>query len=79
MMKDDSKNFQLRTDVRENGALRRSFDALAKKTFGLTFEGWYQSGGWQEDYLPYALADGARVAANVSVSRCPMRLDGVRM
>lgn len=78
-MKDDSKNFQLRTDVRENGALRRSFDALAKKTFGLTFEGWYQSGGWQEDYLPYALADGARVAANVSVSRCPMRLDGVRM
>ena len=47
MMKDDSKNFQLRTDVRENGALRRSFDALAKKTFGLTFEGWYQSSGWK--------------------------------
>lgn len=78
-MKNENQDIRIRTDIRENSALRRSFDALAQKTFGLTFEGWYQSGGWQADYQPHALAEGTRVVANVSVSRCPMRLDGVQM
>lgn len=62
MMKGDNKNMQICTDIRENSALRRSFDALAQKTFGLTFEGWYQSGGWQ--------ADLRRACSRKTIRRC---------
>ena len=41
---------------------------LAKKTFGIDFEGWYENGLWKEDYIPYVLIDGDTVVSNVSVN-----------
>ena len=70
------ETYDYRDDIRRDEAVRRSFDALARRTFGLSFEGWYQGGYWQGDYLPHVLMRGDKVVANVSVNLCPMRLDG---
>ena len=47
---------------------RAAFNDLSKKTFGLSFEEWYQSGYWKEKYIPYTLFDGDKAIANVSVN-----------
>lgn len=57
-------------------ALRRSFDALAQRTFCLTFEDWYQNGFRGDDYVPYSVVVDGAVAANVSVNRTDFVLDG---
>ena len=61
---------------RTDDALRRSFDALAQRTFGLTFEDWYQNGFWGDDYVPYSVVVDGEDAANVSVNRTDFVLDG---
>ena len=53
----------------EDDRLRAALNALTRKTFGFDFEGWYAAGGWEGDYLPYALMDGDRMIVNVSVNR----------
>ena len=53
----------------EDDRLRAALNALTRKTFGFDFDGWYAAGGWEGDYLPYALMDGDRMIANVSVNR----------
>ena len=60
---------ELQKQIRDNAALRHSFNALAKKTFGISFEGWYQDGCWSDSYLPYALTEGDVVVANAAVNR----------
>lgn len=62
------KIYRFDKNIRENTDVRLSFDKLSKKTFGLSFENWYQNGFWTEKYLPYVLLDGDQVVANVSVS-----------
>lgn len=62
-------NFKIIKAYQENAALRAGFDELAKKTFDLSFEDWYQNGFWGEKYIPYSVLDGERVVANVSVNR----------
>ncbi len=62
----------------ENGALRRSFNALAEKTFGLNFESWYQNGFWGEAYTPYSVIMDGEVVANVSLNRTDMVIHGQR-
>ncbi|HAT4486861.1 TPA: GNAT family N-acetyltransferase [Legionella pneumophila] len=47
---------------------RTAFNALAVKTFDLSFEEWYQSGYWRDKYIPYTLFDGEQAVANVSVN-----------
>lgn len=65
------------TAVRQNAAVRASFNALAQKTFGIDFAPWYEAGGWGADYLPHVLLDGERVVSNVSVNRMQFELQGV--
>lgn len=62
--------------VREDDVLRRSFNELAGKTFGLDFEDWYQNGFWGDNYLPYSIVSDGRVLANVSVNRTDMLWNG---
>lgn len=64
------------TDIRENPSLRKSFDALAQTTFGLSFEHWFQLGYWTDRYLPHTLVAGGKVVANVSVNIIDSRLGG---
>ena len=58
----------LQKDYRNNDRLRASFNELAKKTFALDFEDWYQNGYWTHKYNPYSMVEDGKVVANVSVN-----------
>lgn len=66
-------NYFIQKNCRDNEILRKSFNALAQKTFGLDFEEWYQNGYWRENYIPYSITDGNFILSNVSVN--PMTFD----
>ena len=63
---------------RQDDALRKSFNELAQKTFGIDFEPWYQRGFWSDRYDPYSVIEDGKVIANVSVNRMEMLIDGQR-
>lgn len=65
-------------DYRDNPQLRSSFNRLAKATFGLDFEPWYQMGFWTDDYNPYSVVLDGEVVANVSLNRTDMSIGGER-
>ena len=73
----DGKSFTFETEIRDNPVLRESFFGLARQTFRLDFEPWYQGGGWQDRYLPHTLVYHGQVVANVSVNRMDFLMDGV--
>lgn len=45
----------------------------------ISFQRWYEYGGWDERYVAYAIADGDRIVANVSVTRMEIVLKGERI
>ncbi|WP_434302902.1 GNAT family N-acetyltransferase [Clostridium botulinum] len=61
-------NFILTSNIKDNDTLRRSYNSLAEKTFGLSFEEFYQNGYWTDKYIPYSLVDNGKVIANASVN-----------
>ena len=67
--------YKIVKDYRDNAVLRHSFNELAKKTFGLDFEDWYQNGFWNDHYNPYSIVEDNRVLANVSVNKTDMILN----
>ena len=67
--------FEIISGYRKNDALRTSFNKLAEKTFGLSFEGWYRSGYWNDKYIPYSIVTDGNVIANVSVNLIDKDLD----
>ena len=62
--------------VRENPAVRDSFNTLARATYGFDFQRWQALGGWDDNYIPYALLEGDAVVANVSVNRMALAIAG---
>ncbi len=64
---------EIRTNYRNDKALRESFCDLANKVFGLDLRTWYENGFWKEDYIPYSVIEDGRVVANVSVNVCNMK------
>lgn len=62
--------------VRENPAVRDSFNTLARATYGFDFQRWQALGGWDDNYIPYALLEGDAVVANVSVNRMTLAIAG---
>lgn len=67
---------ELIKNYRKNDELRHSFNELAKATFGLDFEDWYQNGYWGENYIPYSIVKDGNVIANVSVNITDMNWKG---
>lgn len=63
-------------NYRDNDKLRTSFNQLAEKVFGLSFEGWYQNGFWKENYNPYSVVIDGKVVSNISVNQCSMNYNG---
>ena len=55
--------------------LRRSFNDLAMKTFGIEFEDWYEAGYWTDKYIPYSFVENGKVIANVSVNIVQLIID----
>lgn len=68
--------YEIVKNYRDNEKLRKSFNELAEKTFGLSFEDWYQNGFWREHYIPYSMTEDGKVLANVSVNRMDMNWNG---
>ena len=68
--------YKIIKDYKDNKVLRDSFNLLAEKTFGLNFEGWYQTGYWREKYIPYSVVIDDEVVANVSVNITDILWDG---
>ncbi len=68
--------YKIKKDYRDDAALRHSFNELAKRTFLLDFEDWYQNGLWTERYNPYSIVKNGEVIANVSVNRTDMVFGG---
>lgn len=60
--------YTLIKQIKDDEILRKSFNSLAQKTFGITFEEWYQSGFWTDRYIPYVFVKESKVIANVSVN-----------
>lgn len=60
--------YQLEKNVMQNDLLRKAYNELAEKTFGLNFEPWYQSGYCGNNHIPYTLFDGKKAVSNVSVN-----------
>lgn len=69
-------NKSIEINYRDNDALRASFNELAGKVFGLSFENWYQNGFWKDNYIPYSIVIDGKVVANVSVNRCDVNYNG---
>ena len=63
-------------NYRDNDKLRASFNRLAEKTFGLSFENWYQNGFWKDNYNPYSVIVDGEVVSNASVNICNMNYKG---
>ncbi|SEU02223.1 Acetyltransferase (GNAT) domain-containing protein [Lacrimispora sphenoides] len=61
-------NYIFTNSIKDDNALRRSYNSLAEKTFGLSFEEFYQNGYWTDKYIPYSLIDDGKVIANASVN-----------
>lgn len=61
-------NYQLEKNIMKNDTLRKAYNELAEKTFGLNFEAWYQSGYCGNTHIPYTLFDGKKAVSNVSVN-----------
>ncbi len=67
---------QILHSYKHDDALRKSFNELAGKSFGISFEDWYQKGYWNDFYDPYSIVEDGRVIANVSVNFTDMEYKG---
>lgn len=63
-------------DYKDDHILRKSLNELTESTFNFNFEEWYANGFWKEKYIPYSLADGDKIVANVSVNLMDFDLEG---
>ncbi|CAM3475879.1 GNAT family N-acetyltransferase [Aeromicrobium ponti] len=63
-------------DYKDYEQYRESFNTLACKVFGITFESWYRQGFWGDRYIPYSYADGNQIVANVSVNLVNLLVQG---
>ncbi len=67
---------QIVKDYKHDNRLRAQLNDLARETFGLDIEPWYQAGFWDERYVPYSVFEDDRIAANVSLNRVTAVYDG---
>lgn len=64
----NGKQYEFIKAFKENKVVRKSYNELTQRTYGFDFEQWYQAGYWGDTYIPYSLAHGGKIVANVSIS-----------
>lgn len=70
------QEFSFVTNYKNNEVFRKSFFELAKSTFDISFEDWYEQGFWGEGYIPFSFVEEGKVVANVSVNVLELIIDG---
>lgn len=63
-------------NVKDDDKLRESFNELTRKVFGFDFVDWYETGHWQDKYIPHVLVDNGKVVSNVSVNLMQFMVNG---
>ena len=63
-------------DYKDLSEYRQGLNELTRKTFGFSFEPWYQKGFWGKRYIPYSLAVEDQIVANVSVNDLVFDFEG---
>lgn len=63
----NGKSYMLSENILSRQDTRESYFELANTVFGLKFDNWYQSGYWDNKFIPYVLYDGNVAAASVGV------------
>lgn len=63
-----SMDYSVVSSYRFSDSLRASFNALAKETFCLDFENWYQNGYWNEKFNPHSVVIDGKIVSNVSAN-----------
>ncbi len=71
------KNARIEFGYFDDEGLRKSFNTLAKDTFGLDFESWYKEKAYYGRYTPYSYVTDNQVIANISANRFYLMVDGV--
>lgn len=71
-----SMDYDITTNIREHIAIRNSFNELAKDTFGIDFEPWYQKGFWTDAYQPFVIVENDQVVSNISASHLEFCIEG---
>ncbi|PGM56126.1 hypothetical protein [Bacillus sp. AFS053548] len=61
--------FQLISDYKHISMYRNSFIKLAKQTFGIDFNDWYEKGFWTDRYVCYSYVKEDLVIANASINK----------
>ena len=69
------KSYNYVIDI-ENEKLLDSFNDLANRIFGFTFESWYHDGYKEGTYTPHMLIDGDKVISNTSVNEIDFIVNG---
>lgn len=72
----DGVEYEYAVQIREDEAIRASFNELTARIYGFDFEKWYQGGWWKSAYQPHVLLEGGKVVANVSVNPMICTIDG---
>ncbi len=62
------EDLKLIIDYKNNNNYRYSFNELAKNTFGINFEKWYNLGFWNDNYICYSYFANNSIISNVSAS-----------
>nr|WP_308742421.1 hypothetical protein [uncultured Anaerocolumna sp.] len=56
------------TNYKNNDILRKSFNELTEKTYSFNFVEWFQNGFWDENYIPYSLAEYDGEAGSITIT-----------
>ena len=68
--------YEIISNYSRDDKLRHLFNELSVDTFGLDFENWYQSGYWNEKYIPYSILADEKIISNVSVNIIDCTVNG---
>jgi GNAT superfamily N-acetyltransferase len=63
----DGHAFSFVDDVLSRNDARESYFLLANTVFGLEFDKWYNSGYWDDKFIPYVLLDNGMAVSSVAV------------
>ena len=66
----------IKIGYKNDDILRNSLAALARETFGIDLESWYERGLWSDDYIPYSVIEDGKVVSNISINVCNIRSRG---
>lgn len=68
--------FAFTDKVRDNPAVRSSFNDLTRLIYNFDFEPWQTAGYWDDNYRPYALLHNGKVVSVASANTIKFRFDG---